>query len=90
LVKEEWLRAIRKWPHSSAPADEVVVQSPTKNSLFELEQPPRLLPLRMLRDIFLMSHPLLLYQGGEPPASTLSTAGNSKDETAILTWAKIA
>jgi hypothetical protein len=31
-----------------------------------------------LRDIFLMSQPLLLYQGGEPPASQFPIAGNSQ------------
>src|SRR5688572_1906928 len=48
-------------------ADEVVVQSQTKNSLFELKQPPR---LRESND--LIAQPLLLYQGGESPRFTVS------------------
>jgi hypothetical protein len=48
-------------------ADEVVVQSQTKNSLFDLGQPPRLRESNGL-----IAQPLLLYQGGESARFNIS------------------
>src|SRR5881394_3276325 len=67
LVKAGWTRHQERCCEASLYGADGAVRSNYRLIGDDLNQPPRLRELRLLRDIFLIAQPPLLIQGGEFP-----------------------